>query len=199
MPIFSTQEIDLAGNPHWLLIKNNVIKKAISLMGEVEQELKEEVSIRPYTYPTNVKTTNGKISKGENYKGLPFVILDYPAKFTKADMFAYRTMFYWGHFVSFTFHIQGDSLNFLMDRQLMEYVQQFPELWFSVYETPWEYVYKDSVYQQVQNLSIEEMHQHVKEHGFVKVSHKIPVDAIEQTPQEALGFFKRFMTGLSEI
>ena len=49
-----------------------------------------------------------KISRGENYKGLPWVMLDYPRVFGKEDVFAIRTMFWWGHAFSVTLHLKGE-------------------------------------------------------------------------------------------
>ena len=48
-----------------------------------------------------------KISKGENYKGLPYLVLDYPRYFGKDDHFAIRSMFWWGNFFSITLHLSG--------------------------------------------------------------------------------------------
>ena len=48
-----------------------------------------------------------KISKGENYKGLPYVMLDYPRIFGREDVLAIRTMFWWGHAFSVTLHLKG--------------------------------------------------------------------------------------------
>ena len=38
---------------------------------------------------------NGRVFKGEYYRDLPFVTLDFPRIFEKENVFAYRTMF-WG-------------------------------------------------------------------------------------------------------
>ena len=48
-----------------------------------------------------------KISRGEHYRGLPWVMLDYPRAFGKADVLAIRTMFWWGHEFSVTLHLKG--------------------------------------------------------------------------------------------
>ena len=50
---------------------------------------------------------NAKISRGENYLGLPWVILDYPRLFGREDVLAIRTMFWWGHPFSVTLHLKG--------------------------------------------------------------------------------------------
>ena len=48
-----------------------------------------------------------KISKGENYQGLPYVMLDYPRQFGREDVLAIRTFFWWGHGFSVTLHLKG--------------------------------------------------------------------------------------------
>lgn len=49
----------------------------------------------------------GKISRGENYKGLPWLVLDYPRLFGNPDIFAIRSFFWWGNFYSSTLHLAG--------------------------------------------------------------------------------------------
>lgn len=48
-----------------------------------------------------------KISRGENYKGLPWVVLDCPRAFGREDVLAIRTLFWWGHYFSVTLHLKG--------------------------------------------------------------------------------------------
>jgi hypothetical protein len=59
----------------------------------------------PFELPFNWATP--KISKGENYKGLPYMVLDYPRAFGREDVFAIRTFFWWGHYFSVTLHLKG--------------------------------------------------------------------------------------------
>ena len=48
-----------------------------------------------------------KVSRGENYRGLPWVMLDYPRLFGREDVLAIRTLFWWGHAFSVTLHLKG--------------------------------------------------------------------------------------------
>ena len=57
--------------------------------------------------PFLVDSRHQKISRGENYKGMPYLILDYPRIFDGEDVFAFRSMFLWGHFFSFSFQLSG--------------------------------------------------------------------------------------------
>ena len=53
------------------------------------------------------ETGSPKISRGENYRGLPWVMLDYPRAFGREDVLAIRTMFWWGHGFNVTLHLKG--------------------------------------------------------------------------------------------
>ena len=103
---FSPQEAELIQNHEWILTKQ-------SALGKIEELFAEQVEIIKGNFPFLVKelgavaSSKPKISRGEKYLGLPWVMLDYPAVFGKDDIFAVRTMFWWGHFFSVTLHLSG--------------------------------------------------------------------------------------------
>ena len=86
----SAEEMRLVRDAAWILTKNSVMGKVVAMFGELSGGWKEP-----------------KISKGENYKGLPWVMLDYPRVFGKEDVYAIRTFFLWGHAFSITLHLKG--------------------------------------------------------------------------------------------
>jgi hypothetical protein len=101
----SSLERKLISDPEWILAKNEVIRKVSFLFGE----LSERFTSNPLTnkLPEEVRKIPPKISKGEQYKGLPYLMLDYPRLFEKEQVFAIRTFFWWGHFFSSTLHLKG--------------------------------------------------------------------------------------------
>jgi hypothetical protein len=96
------EELELVSTPDLLLTKNRIIRTVYELFGELAEEYKNE-----FNTSSHLVSGNAKISKGENYNGLPYVMLDYPAIFSKADIFAIRSFFWWGHFFSITLHLTG--------------------------------------------------------------------------------------------
>ena len=48
-----------------------------------------------------------KLTRGENYEGLPYMILDYPAVWEQQHAFAIRTFFWWGHYFALFLHLKG--------------------------------------------------------------------------------------------
>jgi hypothetical protein len=111
----SAEELSLVQNAGWLLTKNTIIEKVFALFGDVAQHNLSRFSGMRDNFaaggegilPAEVLAPPPKISKGENYKGLPWVMLDYPRFFNREHAFAIRTMFWWGHFFSVTLHLKG--------------------------------------------------------------------------------------------
>ena len=105
----SAEEMRLVRDPAWILTKNSVIQKVVGMFAE----LTEVIRLPPRTLlgadrrAPRSGGTEPKISKGENYKGLPWVMLDYPRVFGKEDVYAIRTFFLWGHAFSVTLHLKG--------------------------------------------------------------------------------------------
>ena len=103
----SAEEMTLVNDTKWILTKHIIIKKVYDFFGDTLSRFKKEVEPVQYLFPENIQHQGGKISRGENYKLLPYVILDYPAFFWKDNIFAIRTMFWWGNFFSITLQLSG--------------------------------------------------------------------------------------------
>lgn len=196
MALFSLQELDIAEDPYILLIKNRIMEKVTGLMGEMEQIIHKLLENENHHLPPELNLKHGKISKGENYKYLPYVILDYPAYFTKSDIFAFRTMFYWGHFMSFTLHLQGKYCQ-LYKEKLLNHFSSHPHLYFNINTTPWEYTYDVKNYALISQLSESEMIAHVEENHFMKLSIHIPISEIGKAEATLTPFFNEVISTIN--
>jgi hypothetical protein len=103
----SIAEMTLVSDPGIILTKNAIMGKVVGMMGVLAEEY-GELSV------VSGEWGSPKISKGENYRGLPYVILDYPRIFGREDVLAIRTMFWWGHYFSITLHLKGQYRNALL-------------------------------------------------------------------------------------
>ncbi len=101
----SEEELQLVQNAAWVLTKNKIIQKVYDLFGILSEEMKTALEQVPM--PEEILQAPPKISKGENYRGLPYVMLDYPRFFTREDIFAIRSFFWWGNYFSVTLHLKG--------------------------------------------------------------------------------------------
>ena len=103
----SPKELELVRNADLLLTKNIIIEKVYELFGSVARGVQQLIEEKPIPFPQEILIQSPKISKGENYKGLPYVMLDYPRCFGKENSFAIRSFFWWGNFFSVTLHLKG--------------------------------------------------------------------------------------------
>src|SRR5437868_2887523 len=102
----SSNEMELVTNAEWILTKNGIMDKARWLLESLQVQMKDYLGNQPGIADTTVYGTP-KISRGENYQGLPYLVLDYPRVFNKSNILAIRTMFWWGNFFSTTLHLAG--------------------------------------------------------------------------------------------
>ena len=104
----SDGEMELVTNTEWILTKRKIIDKVQFFFGGLAVAMQEIISGEQEYIPAEVIASAPKIAKGENYLQLPYVLLDYPRCFDKDNVFAIRTMFWWGNFFSCTLHLSGN-------------------------------------------------------------------------------------------
>ncbi len=61
--------------------------------------------------PSSYRNQNYKITRGENYKLMPYMVLDYPQIQDKEFKLVLRTLFWWGHFISCQLIVQTAQLH----------------------------------------------------------------------------------------
>ena len=135
----SELETELVNNTEWIFSKQKITEKLYCLFGELHTSYREIVAKNQGELPLIFQKPGGKISRGENYNGLPYLMLDYPAMFSKENIFAVRTMFWWGNFFSITLHLSGKY--FENKKDVSKWLAFFREKNFSVCvnEGEWEH------------------------------------------------------------
>lgn len=164
----SKQETELVNNKDWLLTKQIIIQKIIDLLGQLHQRYKL-IMEKELSLPDGFQKPGGKISRGENYKGLPYLILDYPAVFNKENIFAVRTMFWWGNYFSISLHLSGkyvEDKSKMMEDILLLKAHNF---YICINESQWEHSIDDSNFVKADILS-DNQWQQIMQKGFFKVS-----------------------------
>jgi len=166
----TSEDLSLIEDSDFLLVKVQVLQKINSLMEETQSALQQKIGASDFVFPLDMNLSDGKISKGEYYLNLPYFVLDYPALFSKRDMFAFRTMFWWGNFFSATLHLQGTYLD--EHRQhIADNIENLlnKDVYISVGDSPWDYHYKPDNYVLLQA----DHSAHVSSCEFLKFSKKI--------------------------
>jgi len=103
----SAEEMQLVGNSDWILTKQRIIEKVYVLFGNLSAKMQLRLEHNKQHLPPQALQLSPKISKGERYESLPYVVLDYPRLFSTENVFAIRTFFWWGNYFSITWHLKG--------------------------------------------------------------------------------------------
>jgi hypothetical protein len=191
--ILTEKELLILHDTDFLLTKATVIEKISELLGQTREELKACVENSNFSFPDGIYLQNGKISKGENYKNLPYMVLDYPTLFTKKTVFAYRTMFWWGNFFSATVHLEGIALNYYRNSITLNLDKLLKkDVYIGVGETPWQYHYKEDNY-----ILLNESHRDfITNCKFLKLSKKIELEKWNKLSEFSTNFFELVLSVL---
>jgi hypothetical protein len=110
----SPKELRLVRDAGFILTKNAILDKVKYLLQELSEKQVSYIRQEMDSFPLELFRHPPKISRGENYRGLPWLVLDYPRVFEnekhpsgKAGIVAIRTLFWWGRYCSVTLHLQG--------------------------------------------------------------------------------------------
>ena len=181
------KELNILQGTDFLLAKSAVLKKIYNMLEETRTELKKIVRNTGLSFPEGTDTLTGKISRGENYKNLPYMVLDYPTLFTNDNTFAFRTMFWWGNFFSLTLHLEGEALKYYRNN-LADNIERLvnQNIYIGIGKTPWEYHYEKHNYVPIKEIYREQ----ILNFKFVKLSKRIAVIEWRKVPEFSAEFFK---------
>ena len=182
--------MELVTNAGWILTKNGIIKKIKLLLAGLQEEQVNVLQSKKKKLPQRVFHFPPKISKGENYKGLPYLILDHPRVFEKNDILAIRTMFWWGHFFSVTLHLAGQYKKMFEKKILssFSYLRE-NEFFLCINEEQWEHHFEENNYREVNKMPLAEFETHLRSASFIKIAKKIPIENWGQAELALLSYF----------
>ncbi|MFL9481665.1 hypothetical protein ACI6Q2_02735 [Chitinophagaceae bacterium LWZ2-11] len=166
----SPEELHLVTNASFILTKNIIVQKVYTLFGELSE------SYRSLTDTYNIQAFEGalspKISKGENYEGLPWVMLDQPRLFSNTNVLAIRTFFWWGNFFSITLQLSGESLNRYLPSLKALHKETAGNVWYLCYsEDAWQHHFRADNYKPLHTFGEDE----IMGLKFIKLAQKIPI------------------------
>ena len=193
--MLAAEELSILQNQDFLLAKQQVQEKLWRLLEEAQAALKAEVAAASHLFPEGTELQSGKISKGEQYRGLPYMVLDFPKKFAQADIFTFRTMVWWGNECSCTLHLQGHSAQ-KWAPQLLENLWHHPQkdmVWLGVGDTPWEYHFGKENYQPLRYFNKSALQKHLFGHPFIKLSQKLSLQEVAHLPSFSKQVFQAYI------
>ena len=193
---FSPAEANAICESNFFLLKSSATQKVVDLFGLLEMEIKKE-SKRYSLEILEINNSKGKIFRGENYKLFPYIVLDCPRLFSTTSVFAFRSMFWWGHEFSFTLHLQGEAFNKYRN-SIYEKISLLSgnKVFYCVNDTPWHYNFEKENYIPIENFDVRREELLTK--PFIKISRKLEVSAHDKVPEYAIDSFQLFMNILKK-
>ena len=189
----SEEEVSLARNAEIILTKNAIMKKMQALLEGLQSQ--HDILLTEMDFlPQEVLRNSPKISRGENYLGLPYLVLDQPRSFEINNIFAIRTLFWWGRSFIVTLHLSGrhketfekrllDSFGILSDRHY----------YLCINEDQWKHHLEPDNYVILKDASREEMENIVASKPFLKLARKIELGDINEAPRDIHEVFKEVL------
>lgn len=188
----SAFEQQLVTDASWILTKNRIIEKVYMLFGNLSEHYKQVPLLQQL--PAETFSTSPKIAKGENYEGLPYVMLDYPRCFKKEDTLAIRTFFWWGNFFSITLQLKGKYL-----QQYAGVIQQnignsaIEELWINTGDEEWMHHFRND-----NMMRIAEHQQNISDKKLLKLAVQCKLEEWDNVEVKLATSFQQLLELLQE-
>ncbi len=172
----SEKEMELVTNAEVILTKNAIIEKAKTLLAILQTAAEEVIKTYSHLFPAATLLPHPKISRGENYRGLPYLMLDYPRCFDKENILAIRTMFWWGNYFSITLHLSGKYKEQYQQKIIAAFdAIAASGLFVGIHENQWEHHFEKDNYAAVNDFSATEFSELIQQQEFLKLAKKIPL------------------------
>ena len=192
----STEEEALVCRTDWILTKNRIIEKIKIVFASLQTQEQRAFELSKYL-KTEELNTSPKISKGENYKGLPYLVLDYPRFFNREDIFLIRSFFWWGNFFSTTLQLSG-KFKTMYEKKIITAFEHLQSLHFHICinDDQWQHHFEADNYLSLPDLSPVRFEEIIVQRPFIKLSKKMPIGQLHDIEESLLDNFNQLISVL---
>ena len=177
----SDAELAIVQETEWILTKHRIFTTVFSLFNDGLEGIKESISQNKNLAMPEILSAIPKIYKGENYRLFPYVIMDYPAVFSKQNIFALRAMFWWGHFFSITLVISGKYKE-AFGQNILSKLKNAPGCFYiCVNEDEWEHNFDTENFIEMADASIKIIEK-ILDKTFLKIALRYPLTQWNDMP-----------------
>ncbi|MEP6684581.1 MAG: hypothetical protein ABJA35_15025 [Parafilimonas sp.] len=189
----SKNELELVTSSEFILTKNRIIEKVYNLFGLLSETYKNVLHLHKENLPHEIITSSPKIYKGENYLTLPYVLMDHPRVFSKDDVFAIRSFFWWGNYFSITLHLSGKYLQ-LFKNSIQQKLNNaiIYDYFICVNDEQWQHHFEETNYKLLKEIDSAQEHLNKP---FFKIAKQLSL----QKWNDAEDFYLKNYTSLLEI
>lgn len=151
------KQLRLIKNTSFFEEKRAVIEEIEIIMALICEDLKELYANKAKKVSIAPEKIASKITRGENLKGLPYLILDFPQQFSKTEIFSFRLLFWWGNGFTLFLHLKNDQLEPIKELMLKEMETLTKEgFYISTSGNEWEHEYLAPNYRKIDDYKADE-------------------------------------------
>lgn len=176
-------ELEMAADTFYPFMKQQIMHKMIGILDEVGQYL-----------AANVFDNNPmhKVTKGENYKLLPYVVVDCPQLSGPHLPLACRTLFWWGYGFSFNLIVPQSVLG----TQAAEVLGKLED-WILVGDHLWENEIDEENYQIGTSQTKTFWEHHIQNQAYLRIAHPLPMNKYDVLSELALEWYGKHIRQLT--
>ena len=188
-------EMELVSSPDIILTKNAILQKIKSFLEEIQSQQINILKNYADQLPPDILKVSPKISRGENYKGLPWMVLDNPRHFEHNNIFAIRNMFWWGNFFSITLHVSGRYKMFIQEKIFQKDLKSLNKDYL-IYtgNDEWEHRIEQEVHKSLRAVDKKEFESIISKQAFLKITLRIPIAPLRTIEDKLIAGFKDVIT-----
>ena len=186
----SGKELEFLGNQAIFPLKKQITGKIIAVYAAIEQDLRQEIGQNPFSFPELTLKRTGKVSKGENYRGQPYIVLDFPRLLQKDTIFLFRNVCLWGHYFIHVFILTGSLLEtyrYSLTRNIEKIRQK--DLLINTNDDPWELVIGTSKLVPARQVSEKKMAALIEKSPHITLGSALSFTQFDKLKENSLNFF----------
>lgn len=89
------------------IVKNEVDEEVNRLLYGLQQAVASVIKDNHVSLPGKLGKTPFKVNKGNNHKGFPFQVFDFPASLGQENVYSFRAVIWYANFFSFNLILKG--------------------------------------------------------------------------------------------
>jgi hypothetical protein len=167
---WTPHEIEMLNHVEVFLHKPAIMKKGEYFLNAFGERMIQALAQSKIAFPSGSKLDKTQLARGENNKGFPFLSLDIPQMFSNTEMFTYRTLFWWGHYLGFSLILKGQHLPRYTSKLIANKNNLADSnVYLATTPTPWEWSLDEKNFKKIDDLPDEEIQRLIKTIEYIKI------------------------------
>ena len=173
---WTPHEIEMLNHVEVFLHKPAIMKKGEYLLNEFGQRMIQALEQSKIAFPSGTKLDKTQLARGENNKGFPFLSLDIPQMFSKTEMFTYRTLFWWGHYLGISQILKGQHVTRYTSKLIANKNNLAgSNIFLATTPTTWEWSLDEKNFKKIDDLPDEEIQSLIENIEHIKIIRIFPM------------------------